>query len=75
MNYKDSSGDLIEIIDDSDVLIMTEEGAGPLTAGRNHLVVPRSGEPGKNSGWMIYVTAVGDTSVYHTHPYEKPKPV
>ena len=71
LNYKDCIGDLIEIVDDSDVQRMTEEGAGPRRGG-THLAVPNGSE---GSGWMIYVTAVGDTSVYHTHPYEKPKPV
>ena len=70
LNYKDSTGDLIEMVDDSDVQRMTEEGVGPTK--NNHLTVPSSGS---SSSWMIYVTSLGDTSVYHTHPYKKPKPV
>ena len=26
-----------------------------------------------DTSWIIYVTKAGDTSVYNTHPYNKPK--
>ncbi len=60
------------MVDDEDVQIMTEEGAGLSSTGNNRLLVPSSVT---NNNWMIYVTSLGDTSVYHTHPYKKPKPV
>ena len=61
------------MIDDSDVQRMTEEGMG-LSTSNNQLLVPSIANESATS-WMIYITTVGDTSVYHTHPYQNPKPV
>ena len=63
LNYKDKSGDLIELIDDTDFQLMTEE------CGRGQ----RSHNQLGDTSWILYITKADDTSVYNTHPYTKPK--
>lgn len=53
MNYKDRVGDLIEIVDQSDLNLMLDEA--------RHL-------PG-HTPWTLYLTDQGDYTPYNTHPY------
>lgn len=53
MNYKDSVGDLIEIVDQSDLDLMVLE----------------SGHLQSHAPWTLYLTDQGDYSPYNTHPY------
>ena len=57
LNYKDSSGDLIEIVDQSDLNLMMSEGTSP------HKSSPVQ--------WALYVTDQGDHTPYNTHPYSR----
>lgn len=53
MNYKDRVGDLIEIVDQSDLDLMVYET-------RQHQ---------GHTPWTLYLTEQGDYTPYNTHPY------
>ena len=56
LNYRDRTGDLIEIVDQSDLKLMTSEpGASPHKPG--------------HAPWALYITEQGDHTPYNTHPY------
>ena len=54
LNYKDSSGDLVEMVDESDVILLQREGIPPRKTS--------------DAPWAIYMTTAGDNSVYHLDP-------
>ena len=58
LNYLDSTGDLVEMVDDSDVGLMQSEGKPP----PQHL-----GD--YHAPWAVYVTVAGDHTPYRTDPY------
>ena len=60
LNFKDSAGDLIEMVDEDDITLMKSEG-----------IPPRRRTDGAHAPWAIYVTEVGDHSPYHTDPYNR----
>lgn len=53
MNYKDSVGDLIEVVDQSDLDLMVSE----------------SRHQQSHAPWTLYLTDWGDYTPYNTHPY------
>ncbi|XP_019852481.1 PREDICTED: neutrophil cytosol factor 4-like [Amphimedon queenslandica] len=57
INYKDSSGDLIEVVDDSDLLLMKDDSSSRSTG--------RSSDD-NTAPWTLYITRAGDHSVYNT---------
>ncbi|KAJ3615168.1 hypothetical protein NHX12_018736 [Muraenolepis orangiensis] len=60
LNYRDPEGDLIRLLDDDDVSLMTREGCGLMTReGRPHL-------PVNQFPWELHVTMTSDLSVYAT---------
>lgn len=59
INYKDSSGDLIEIVDDNDLQIMKDQLRGRASDQKTNL-----------APWKLYISKSGDTAVYNTHPYK-----
>ena len=61
LNYKDPSGDLIEIIDRDDIELLKQDGAPPL----------RRIEGSSHAPWAIYVTKAGDHTPYNTDPYKR----
>ena len=56
LNYKDSSGDLVEITSNEDIELMMSEGIPP--------------QKGTHAPWAIYVTVAGDHTPYNTNPYK-----
>ncbi len=56
LNYKDSDGDLVQITEQSDMVLLTTEA---MPTRRQH------GKT-KHAPWAIYVTLTQDTSVYHS---------
>ena len=62
LNFKDQQGDLIQIVDESDMKLVKKYAA--------KLKRPGVKDP-LHSTWAIYATRVGDYSPYNTHPYEK----
>ena len=59
LNFKDKDGDLVQLNDTSDVKLLHKYAAS----------VRRVKDP-LCANWALYITKVGDYSVYNTHPYE-----
>ena len=59
LNYKDLSGDLIEMTSNEDVELMKSEG-----------IPPQKRFNGTHAPWAIYVTVTGDHTPYNTNPYK-----
>lgn len=59
LNYKDLSGDLIEMTSNEDVELMMSEG-----------IPPQKRSNGTHAPWAIYVTVAGDHTPYNTNPYK-----
>jgi len=59
LNYKDSSGDLVEMTTNEDIELMKSEG-----------IPPRRRAEGAHAPWAIYVTVTGDHTPYNTDPYK-----
>ena len=59
LNYKDSSGDLIEMTSNEDIELMKSEG-----------ISPQIKSSGAHAPWAIYVTVAGDHNPYNTSPYK-----
>jgi len=60
VNYKDSSGDLVEMCDEEDVDLLLEQGTHP----KKHL-------DDRHAPWALYITKSGDYSVYNTDLHRK----
>lgn len=60
VNYKDSSGDLIEMCDEEDVNLLLEQGTHPKKHQDDH-----------HAPWALYITKPGDFSVYNTDPHRR----
>lgn len=60
LNYKDSSGDLVEMADQNDIALMRKEGIPPR----------RRSDSSTHAPWAIYVTKAGNHTPYHTDPYQ-----
>lgn len=56
MNYQDTVGDLIEIVDQSDLDLMISS---------SQAVPQQWGQP----PWTLYITDQGDHTPYNTYPY------
>ena len=56
INYKDSSGDLIEVVDDSDLLLMKDDSSRSTGRSNDDSTAP----------WTLYITRAGDHTVYNT---------
>ena len=66
MNYKDRVGDLIEIVDTSDLQLMQD----------NHQASGKKTEAHTTTApWTLYITREGQTNVYHTDPYKPAAPM
>ena len=55
LNYKDSSGDLVEMCDEEDIPLLLDQGTHP----KKH-------RDGQHAPWALYITKRGDFSVYNT---------
>ena len=60
LNYKDRTGDLIEMTEQSDIELMKAEG-----------IPPRRQSEGQHAPWALYVTEAGDHIPYNTDPYKR----
>ena len=56
LNYKDSSGDLVEMCDEEDIPLLLDQGTHP----KKH-------RDGQHAPWALYITKRGDFSVYNTN--------
>ena len=54
LNYKDSSGDLVEMCDEEDIRLLLDQGTHP----KKH-------RDGQHAPWALYITKRGDFSVYN----------
>ena len=61
LNYKDSSGDLVEMTEQNDIILMRTEGIPPR----------RRSDSSTHAPWAIYVTKAGDYTSYQTDPYQR----
>lgn len=59
LNFKDKDGDLVQLNDESDMKLLTK-----------YATMKRFQKDPLKAKWSIYITKVGDYSVYNTHPYE-----
>ena len=59
LNYKDSSGDLVEMTSNEDIELMKSEG-----------ISPQIKFSGTHAPWAIYVTVAGGHNPYNTSPYK-----
>ncbi len=60
LNYRDSSGDLVEMTEQMDIELMKSEG-----------IPPRRQSDSNHAPWAVYVTEVGDYKVYSTDPHKR----
>jgi hypothetical protein len=59
LNFKDKDGDLVQLNNESDMKLLTK-----------YATMKRFQKDPLKAKWSIYITKVGDYSVYNTHPYE-----
>lgn len=55
LNYRDSSGDLVEMVDEDDIPLLLDQGTHP----KKHL-------DNQHAPWAIFITKRNDFSVYKT---------
>lgn len=59
LNYRDSEGDLIRVLDDEDIQLMIKESRAQQG---------KVNRPVNQFPWELYVTLASDLSVYNTEP-------
>ena len=59
LNYRDSDGDLVQLIEQEDMVLLSTDAMPPLAASRQS-------NKTKQAPWAIYVTSTNDISVYNT---------
>lgn len=59
LNYRDSEGDLIRVLDDEDIQLMIKESRDQQGKVKR---------PVNQFPWELYVTSASDLSVYNTEP-------
>lgn len=59
LNYRDSDGDLVQLIEQEDMALLSTDAMPPPTASRQS-------NRTKQAPWAIYITSTNDTSVYNT---------
>lgn len=59
LNYRDSEGDLIRVLDDEDIELMIKASTGQ-----------KDKRPVNQFPWELHVTLSSDFTVYHSEPWE-----
>ena len=60
LNYKDSSGDLVEMCDEEDIPLLLDQGTHP----KKH-------QDSQHASWALYITKRNDFSVYNTGHFKQ----
>ena len=61
LNYKDSSGDLVEMCGEEDIPLLLDQGTHP----KKH-------QDTQHAPWALYITKQNDFSVYNTGTFKRP---